>query len=160
MEWSGAGLLRAQLAEWTRSRGKSPRLYPGALVWCLKKPGRDLREKVELGLAWKRVAREVADGTLGGEFDRNERADLQSKVKDAEEAAKDEVWGDYRFAVLLADGQEADGLKVIDLGAGHSSSGSLPPPAFSTGSPPTRSASVGDFQAERFGSLDVDHLMA
>ena len=121
-EWSGAGALRAQLAEWTRSRGKSPRLYPGALVWCLKKPGRDLREKVELALAWKRVAREVADGTLGGEFDRNDRADLQSKVKDAEEAAKDEVWGDYRFAVV-ADGQEADGLKVIDLGAGHSSSG-------------------------------------
>lgn len=114
--------MRAQIAEWTRSRGKSPRLYPGALVWCLKKPGRDLREKVELALAWRRVAREVADGTLGGEFDRNDRADLQSKVKDAEEAAKDEVWGDYRFAVL-ADGQEADGLKVIDLGAGHSSSG-------------------------------------
>jgi hypothetical protein len=121
-EWSGVGRLRVQLAEWTRSRGKSPRLYPGALVWCLKKPGRDLRDKVELGLAWKRVAREVADGTLGGEFDRNDRADLQSKVKDAEEAAKDEVWGDYRFAVL-ADGQEVDGLKVIDLGAGHSSSG-------------------------------------
>jgi hypothetical protein len=121
-EWSGAGALRAQLAEWTGSRGKSPRLYPGALVWCLKKPGRDLRDKVELGLAWKRVAREVAAGTLGGEFDRNDRADLQSKVKDSDDAAKDEVWGDYRFAVL-ADGQEADGLKVIDLGAGHSSSG-------------------------------------
>src|SRR4029079_16187006 len=40
----------------------------------------------------------------------------------SEEAAKDGVWGDYRYAVL-ADGQEADGLKVIDLGAGHSSSG-------------------------------------
>jgi hypothetical protein len=120
-EWSGAGSLRVQLAEWTRNRGKSPRLYPGALVWCVKKPGRDLRDKVELALAWKRVAREVAEGTLGGEFDRNDRADLQSKVKDAEAAAKDEVWGDYRFAVL-ADGQEADGLKVIDLGAGHSSS--------------------------------------
>jgi hypothetical protein len=37
--------------------------------------------------------------TPGGEFDRNDRADLQSKVKDAEEAAKDVVWGDYRFAV-------------------------------------------------------------
>jgi hypothetical protein len=59
---------------------------------------------------------------MTGEFDRNDRADLQSKVKDSEEAAKDEVWGNYRFAVL-ADGQEADGLKVIDLGAGHSSSG-------------------------------------
>ena len=105
VEWSGGGSLRAQLAEWTRQRGKSPRLYPGALVWCLKKPGRDLRDKVELALAWKRVAREVADGTLGGEFDTNDRAELQSKVKDAEEAAKDEVWGDYRFAVL-ADGQE------------------------------------------------------
>jgi len=122
LEWTGAGALRTQLAEWTKQRGKSPRLYPGALVWCLKKPGRDLRDKVEVGLAWKRVAREVAEGTLGGEFDRNDRADLQSKVKDAEGAAKDEVWGDFRFAVV-ADSQEADGLKVIDLGAGHSSSG-------------------------------------
>ena len=122
VEWSGGGSLRAQLGEWTRQRGKSPRLYPGALVWCLKKPGRELREKVALMLAWKRVAREVAEGTLGGEFDRNDRVELQSKVKDSEEAAKDEVWGDYRFAVV-ADSQEADGLKVIDLGAGHSSSG-------------------------------------
>ena len=68
------------------------------------------------------MAREVAEGTLGGEFDKSDRAELQSKVKDAEEAAKDEVWGDYRFAVV-ADAQEPDGLKVIDLGAGHSSSG-------------------------------------
>ena len=122
VEWSGGGPLRAQIAEWTRQRGKSPRLYPGALVWCLKKPGRDLRQKVELWLAWRRVAREVAEGTLGGEFDKSDRAELQSKVKDGEEAAKDGVWGDYRFAVV-ADGQEADGLKEIDLGAGHSSSG-------------------------------------
>jgi hypothetical protein len=122
LEWSGGGTLRERIAEWTKYRGKSPRLYPGALVWCLKKPGRDLRDKVEIALAWKRVAREVADGTLGGEFDRSDRADLQAKVRDADEAAKDEVWGDFRFAVV-ADGQEADGLKVIDLGAGHSSSG-------------------------------------
>jgi hypothetical protein len=121
-EWTGGGSLRAQIAEWTKQRGKSPRLYPGSLVWCIKKPGRDLREKVELMLAWKRVAREVADGTLGGDFDRADRADLQSKVAGAEEAAKDEVWGGYRFAVI-ADHQEADGLKTIDLGAGHSSSG-------------------------------------
>ena len=121
-EWSGGGSLRAQIAEWTRQRGKSPRLYPGALVWCLKKPGRDLREKIELWLAWRRVGREVAEGTLGGEFDKSDRAELESKVKDAAEAAKDGVWGDYRFAVV-ADGQEPDGLKVIDLGAGHSSSG-------------------------------------
>ncbi|RLC12177.1 MAG: AAA family ATPase, partial [Deltaproteobacteria bacterium] len=121
-EWTGSGTLREQIAEWTRQRGKSPRLYPGSLVWCLKKPGRDLRDKVELWLAWKRVAKEIAEGTLGGDFDRAERADVHSKVSDAEEAAKDEVWGGYRF-VAIADSQEPDGLKTIDLGAGHSSSG-------------------------------------
>jgi hypothetical protein len=121
-EWNPSGSLRDQIAEWTRQRGKSPRLYPGALVWCIKKPGRDLREKVELWLAWRRVAREIAEGTLGGEFDRTDRAEIQSKVATAEVAAKDEVWAGYRFAVI-ADSQEASGLKVIDLGAGHSSSG-------------------------------------
>ncbi len=64
LEWTGNGALREQIAEWTRRRGKSDRLYPGALVWCLKKPGRDLRDKVELWLAWKRVSREVQEGTL------------------------------------------------------------------------------------------------
>ena len=122
VEWSGAGPLRTQIAQWMRQRGKSPRLYPGALVWCLKKPSRDLRDKVEQWLAWKRVAREVADGTLGGEFDKGDRDELQTNVKTGEGAAKDEVWAGYRFAVV-ADGQESDGLKVIDLGAGHSSSG-------------------------------------
>jgi hypothetical protein len=119
-EWTGNGPLRLQISEWTRQRGKSPRLYPGSLVWCIRKPGRDLREKVELWLAWKRVAREIAEGTLGGDFDREDRTELRCKVSDAEEAAKDEVWGGYRF-VVIADQQEPDGLKTIDLGAGHSS---------------------------------------
>ena len=121
-EWNGGGRLRDELVEWTRQRGKSPRLYPGSLVWCIKKPGRDLRDKVELWLAWKRVAAEIAAGTLGEEFERAERVEIRTKVTDAAEAAKDEVWGGYRFAVI-ADGEKDDGLKVIDLGAGHSSSG-------------------------------------
>ena len=121
-EWAGSGPLRQQIAEWTKQHGKSPRLYPGSLIWCLKKPGRDLRDKVELWLAWKRVFSEVTEGTLGADFDRADRADIQSKVKDAEDDAKDEVWGAYRFAVIF-DSKEADGLKIIDLGAGHASSG-------------------------------------
>ncbi len=56
MEWAGKGFVRDNVIEWTKNRGSSGRLYPGALVWCLKKPGRELREKVELWLAWKRVA--------------------------------------------------------------------------------------------------------
>lgn len=123
LEWSGAGGFRQQISEWTKNRGKSPRLYPGALVWCVKKPGRDLREKVEVALAWKRVAREVTEGTLGGEFDRSDRAELQAKVKDAEETAKDEVWGAYRYAVLFAEasqpvpGFQAARLEAKELGA-------------------------------------------
>jgi hypothetical protein len=122
LEWSWEGNVRQQIAEWTKQHGKSPRLYPGSLIWCLKKPGRDLRDKVELWLAWKRVFTEVTEGTLGADFDRADRADIQGKVKDAEEDAKDEVWGGYRFAVIF-DSKETDGLKVIDLGAGHASSG-------------------------------------
>jgi hypothetical protein len=121
-EWTGEESLTQRIQEWTKHRGTSPRLYPGSLIWCLKKPGRDLRQKVELWLAWKRVADEISHGTLGGDFDRADLAGIQSSVADGEEAAKDEVWGGYRY-VLLADSADPRGLKVIDLGAGHSSSG-------------------------------------
>ena len=131
LEWDGSGPIREQISEWTKQRGRSPRLYPGSLVWCLKKPGRDLRDRVELWLAWKRVAREIAEGTLGSDFDRADRADIQSKVSDAEEAARDEVWGGYRFVVIYRPSPQpsprgrgsagGDDLLVIDLGAGHSS---------------------------------------
>ena len=48
--------LRPELARWTRERSRTDaRLYPGALIWCLKKDTKELREKVELALAWKRV---------------------------------------------------------------------------------------------------------
>ncbi len=127
-EWMGTGDLREQIREWTKQRGTSPRLYPASLVWCVKKQGRDLRDKVELMLAWKRVDREITTGTLGGDFNRTDRTEIHSKVTDAETVVKDEIWGSYRF-VVLADGlpaqagNESDGLKVIDLGAGHSSAG-------------------------------------
>jgi hypothetical protein len=119
-EWIGSGSLRGQMAEWTKQRGVSPRLYPGSLVWCLRKPGRDLRDKVEILLAWRRVALEVAEGTLGSDFDRADRADIQAKLADAEQDAKDEVWASYRF-IVIADKDEPDGLKPTDLGAGHAS---------------------------------------
>ncbi len=51
-EWTGEGALGSRVAEWTKQRGTSPRLYPGALVWCIKKAGRDLREKLKVWLAW------------------------------------------------------------------------------------------------------------
>ena len=66
------------------------------------------------------MAQEVSQGVLGAEFDQADRAEVQARVRDAEEVAKDEVWAGYRF-VALRDTQSAEELKVIDLGAGHSS---------------------------------------
>ena len=119
-EWGRSGRLAERIGRWTRERGKSPRLSPGALVWCVRKPGHELRESVELWLAWRRVAHEVSQGVLGAEFDKADRAEVRDSVRDAEEAARDEVWAGYRFAAL-GDAQSKEGLKVIDLGAGHSS---------------------------------------
>ena len=120
VEWDDGGRGVERIRGWTTQRGASPRLYPGALVWCAKKPGRELRERVATWLAWQRVAGEMAEGVLGTEFDRADRDELRSRVKDAEDEARDEVWAGYRFAVLT-DAKAADGLKTINLGAGHAS---------------------------------------
>ncbi|MBI2833279.1 MAG: ATP-binding protein [Acidobacteria bacterium] len=119
-EWSTDSAIRKTLAQWTKARGTSPRLYPGSILWCVRKPGRELRNNVELLLAWKRVERELADGSLGAEFDRSDRSEIATQVRDAEDAARDEIWASYRF-VVLADRTTPDGIKEIDLGAGHSS---------------------------------------
>ena len=119
-EWTGDQQAVERIAHWTKERGNSPRLYPGSLVWCARKPGRELRERVELWLAWLRVDHEVDEGVLGTEYERGERSQIKNHVRDAREAAKDEVWASYRF-VVLADTQQKEGLKIIDLGAGHAS---------------------------------------
>ena len=124
-EWNGSGRTKENIQRWTGERNGSPRTYPGALVWCAKKPGRELRESVENSLAWKRVQQEVGQGILGPEFSQQERAEVQVMCRESDDTAKEDVWAGYRF-VVLADRQAVDGLKVIDLGAGHSSgSGTL-----------------------------------
>ncbi len=118
--WTDEAEIRDKLIQWTKNRGKSARLYPASIIWCLCKPGRELRDKVEQWLAWQRVLREINDGTLGGEFETSELREVASKVKGAEDEAREEVWASYRY-IVLADRKSPDGLKCIDLGAGHSS---------------------------------------
>lgn len=121
-EWHDDGATLRRIHRWTRQRGNSPRLYPGALVWCIKKPGRELRASTADLLAWKRVAREVEEGLLGSEFSDANRSEVRAKVSDAEQNAQEEVWASYRFLALL-DTQADDGLRVIDLGIGHAGNG-------------------------------------
>jgi len=121
-EWAEKGDLRQTIYEWTRNRGNSPRLYPGSLIWCVRKEGRDLRNKVEILLAWRNVQRDYLDGTLAGDFDKSDSEEINARLRDAEEAARDEVWASYRY-VALYDTKAESGLTVIDLGAGHANSG-------------------------------------
>jgi len=121
-EWTEGGDLRKAIYDWTRNRGNSPRLYPGSLIWCVRKQGRDLRTRVETLLAWRIVQRDYLDGTLAGEFEKSDSEEIKARLSDADEAARDEVWAGYRYVVLY-DPRAESGLNVIDLGAGHANAG-------------------------------------
>ena len=118
-EWREDSHIADRLGQWTRERGRSPRLYPAALVWCTRKPGRDLQDKVELWLAWQKVRDEINAGTMGPEFEKPELNALAQQIRNAEEQATEEVWASYRF-VTLQDSKAENRLKTIDLGAGYS----------------------------------------
>jgi hypothetical protein len=118
--WTEQAEPRGKLVDWTKKRGKSDRFYPASIIWCLRKSGRELRDRVEDWLAWQRVQKEISDGTLGGEFETSELREVTSKVRAADDEARDEVWASYRF-IAFADPKCPDGLKCVDLGAGHSS---------------------------------------
>jgi len=121
-EWAPTGATREMIRDWTQKRGESARDYPAALVWCVKKAGKELREKAELVLAWRHVQKELQDGTLGTDVQAADLRGVKDSLDDSEEGLVEEVWASYRF-VVIADSGEADGLRVIDLGSGHASSG-------------------------------------
>ncbi len=120
IEWNAGGEIRQTISGWTRNKGTSPRFYPAALVWLVRKPGRTLREKAELHLAWRRVANDLEAGALGSDIEPAERREVAGHINESEDSLRDEVWASYRYAVI-ADSQGAEGLREIDLGAGHAS---------------------------------------
>ena len=122
-EWRPGDPVVRRLAEWTTRRGLSPRLHSGCLVWCLRTPGRGLQDRIETWLAWKRVESEVERGNHGADHPVRR---VRSEVREAEDAAKDEVWAGYRV-LAIADRRDPSGLRTLDLGAGHASSGKLLP---------------------------------
>lgn len=121
-EWNATGATRDLIRGWTQKRGESPRDYPAALVWCVKKPGKELREKAEMVLAWRRVQKELQEGNLGNEVQAADIRSVKESVDDAEDGLSEEVLASYRY-VVIADSGQTDGLYVIDLGSGHASGG-------------------------------------
>jgi hypothetical protein len=122
-EWTEKGTLHETIADWAKNRRKNEgRLYPSALIWCIRKEGRDLRNKVESLLAWRIVEHEYYGGLLAGDFDASDKSEIKTKREEAEDTVLDEVWASYRY-VALYDTNAKTGLTVIDLGAGHAHSG-------------------------------------
>jgi hypothetical protein len=119
--WDGGTDMRGFFQEWTYRRGKDMRRFPASLIWCLRQPGRNLFERVETALAWRAVRQDLIGGVLGADTDPHEARGIDANIRRAEQEARQAVWSDYRY-LLLADRQEANGIRVIDLGAGHSSS--------------------------------------
>ena len=95
-EWEPAAAIRNTLSEWSRQRGTTSRLYPAALVWVVRKPGRALQEKAEAWVAWNRVTEDLGSGVLGADFEQSERGEVMRQIKESEEALHDEVWASYR----------------------------------------------------------------
>ncbi len=120
VEWSQEA--RAQIAAWAYSHGGQRRQYPGALIFCVRRPGRSLRDRVETWLAWERVAADVEAGVLGEDYEPGELREVRGRVREARDDARDEVWAAYTY-VVVADPREPDGVKAVDMGAGHASAG-------------------------------------
>ena len=124
-EWREDNHVAQRIIQWTRERGRSPRLYPAALVWCCRRPGRDLQDRVELWLAWQKVKSEIDAGNMGPEFERSELNAVAQQIRNAEQEAVEEAHASYWF-ISLQDTQAEQGLRTIDLGAGHSGSTETP----------------------------------
>lgn len=121
MEWDGSAQMRERVAEWTYRRGNETRLFPAALIWCLRRPGPALLERVETALAWRAVRQDLAAALLADDTDPDEVRSIDASIRHAEADAKDAVWATYTF-LAFADRQALGRLRVLDLGAGHSSS--------------------------------------
>jgi hypothetical protein len=121
LEWDGSAELRDLLAEWTYRRGTEDRLFPASLIWCLRRPGHALADRVETALAWRAVRQDLAAALLGDDTDPDDVRSIDASIRAAETDAKEAVWGGYTF-LAFADRQAAARLRVLDLGAGHSSS--------------------------------------
>jgi hypothetical protein len=121
MEWDGSAELHDLLAEWTYRRGNETRLFPAALIWCLRRPGPALLERVETALAWRAVRQDLAAALLADDTDPDEVRSIDASIRHAEADAEDAVWPTYTF-LAFADRQALGRLRVLDLGVGHSSS--------------------------------------
>jgi hypothetical protein len=121
LDWDGSTEVRERIAEWTYRTSNETRLYPAALIWCLRRPGSLLQDRVETALAWRAVRQDLAAALLADDTDPDEVRSIDASIRNAEADARDAVWASYTF-VAFADRAAPGRLRVIDLGIGHSSS--------------------------------------
>jgi len=110
--------LRQKLTVWTMNCGRTPRQYPGGLLWLVPERATGLRTAVEDWLAWQVTAEDAQEGRLG-ELESQDYQMLRSELKKAREAVEERVWSAYN-RLLVWDGGEQD-LRIVALDQMHPS---------------------------------------
>lgn len=110
--------LIAQLTEWTRNCGQTPRQYPGGVFWLAPASSSGLREAVKEWLAWESLKKDF-ERKLLGDLEREDERMLPEEFQKAEDLVEDQVWTLYQH-ILLWDGRQGV-LKRIDLPHLHKS---------------------------------------
>ncbi len=113
--WTADDEQHARLGDWMRLRGTSPRMYPGGLLCCFRRPGAALRDRLEIALVWRLVMQELRDGVIREGFEPSSLEDAQSKLNGIETLLREEVAGAYQ-AVVLVENSQPSHLQVVDLG--------------------------------------------
>lgn len=120
--WTGNETQQQRVSTWMRSRGESPRLFPGGLLWCFRRPGLVLQDCVESLLAWRIVAQELQDGVIGPEYEPGSLPHVAEKLQAAEARAREEVRNSYQ-TIVLTNQSQPNGLQVFDSGGRTAASG-------------------------------------
>src|SRR5258707_6209112 len=98
----------------TKEHGSTGRTFKSGLIWAVPEGPDFLLDDARKALAWEDIADEEADLRL----DDGQARQLAENVKKAQRDIKETVWRTYKNVMLLA---KDGGLKIVDLGLGHSS---------------------------------------
>ena len=115
--WADTTEQRHQLAEQLRMHASTPRLYPGALLFCYRQHGTALHDSVATAIAWRQIADELKSGELdSGEYESGSLQRVTDKLSDAEKHASEEARAACQ-TVAFADRSQPDGLRAFHVGS-------------------------------------------
>ena len=119
--WDGTDEMRAYYAEWTYRRGRESRLFPASLIWCLRQPGRCCWTALKPHSRGARSARISPRACWASTPTRRRRA-ASTPISGPPSRTRGRRSGPIIATWSSPTARNRARMRVIDLGAGHSSS--------------------------------------